>query len=362
MISLSIYINDLLRQYDCVIIPGFGGFIANYSSSILNREKGIVYPPSKGIIFNKNLNRNDGLLANEIATRTNTEYAEVLSTLETLVIKAFVDLQKGGRIEFTGIGYLYFDNERNIQFLAHQTNNFLNSSYGLKPVQANPIKRKIVETIGKIEPLIVPIVKKEAEKIEEKTVLEEKIFPVKKEAPVKLKTRYIAAAAVFIPILFYAYWIPFQTPALKSGHFELGYLNPFKEYPKPFYSARLNDKVELLRVNSDSINASFNNDDYSLNSGESQENLSIPESTYVQPTLDTEAKHFHIIVGCFLNPGNATTQISTLSDQGLKPYSLGFANGFHRVALGSYSTKTEAINALNDYRSKGQPNAWLLFE
>ncbi len=66
------HISDLLYCYDCVIIPDFGGFVANYRSAEIDKKRNILYPPSKGIIFNKNLVHNDGLLANKIAKDENT--------------------------------------------------------------------------------------------------------------------------------------------------------------------------------------------------------------------------------------------------------------------------------------------------
>ena len=60
-------ISELLYRYDCVIVPGLGGFVANYKSATIQPIQNTFSPPSKSISFNKNLNNNDGLLANFIA-------------------------------------------------------------------------------------------------------------------------------------------------------------------------------------------------------------------------------------------------------------------------------------------------------
>ena len=145
MIQFSNHITNLLRKFDCVVIPEMGGFVANYSSAHLNRAKGVIYPPSKGIIFNKNLIKNDGLLVSEIAHELTINYNDALKLLNDFVANSKQTLQSGGRIELTGLGYLYLDNEKNVQYLAHQTINFLNDSYGLSPVMAIPIAKKVAD-------------------------------------------------------------------------------------------------------------------------------------------------------------------------------------------------------------------------
>ena len=65
------YISDLLFLHDCVIIPDFGGFICNYRSAYIDADSGVICPPGKDILFNRNLTHNDGLLVNWIADKEN---------------------------------------------------------------------------------------------------------------------------------------------------------------------------------------------------------------------------------------------------------------------------------------------------
>ena len=60
--ELSGYIGDLLQKHNCVIVPEFGGFIANYKSAVIDTVNNRINPPSKSVLFNPNLVNNDGLL------------------------------------------------------------------------------------------------------------------------------------------------------------------------------------------------------------------------------------------------------------------------------------------------------------
>ena len=47
MLEITKYIQELLFVHDCVILPGFGGFVANYRPAKIDENQQIVHPPSK---------------------------------------------------------------------------------------------------------------------------------------------------------------------------------------------------------------------------------------------------------------------------------------------------------------------------
>ena len=55
--NLSVYLKELLKTNDCVIIPDLGGFIANYQSAAFNAQGDQFYPPTKEIIFSGKLKK-----------------------------------------------------------------------------------------------------------------------------------------------------------------------------------------------------------------------------------------------------------------------------------------------------------------
>ena len=70
------HIFELLKHHDCVIITGLGGFILNYRNAYINKITNQIHPPSKEVSFNKNLCKNDGLLANHLTSVENLSYDE----------------------------------------------------------------------------------------------------------------------------------------------------------------------------------------------------------------------------------------------------------------------------------------------
>ncbi|MFN4299316.1 MAG: SPOR domain-containing protein [Thermaurantimonas sp.] len=129
--TINEHIINLLYSYDCVIIPGFGGFVARYFPAEIQEGTYMFRPPSKRISFNARLKENDGLVAHYISQKEGISYQEALQMLEITVRSWNRILESGNKIHLEGIGKIYTDSEGNLQFTPALEANFLTSSYGL---------------------------------------------------------------------------------------------------------------------------------------------------------------------------------------------------------------------------------------
>ena len=67
MVVIEHIIGELLLRHNCVIVPSFGGFVAKRASATIDYTTGVMQPPKKSILFNRQLINNDGLLIAECA-------------------------------------------------------------------------------------------------------------------------------------------------------------------------------------------------------------------------------------------------------------------------------------------------------
>jgi len=128
----------LLFAHDCVIVPGFGGFIADYVPARIDTERHMVYPPSKNLVFNALLKKNDGLLASYIATTERIGYSDAYRSVEEFVKTCTGKLERDKRIVIDEVGLFYLDAGSHIHFRPDATANFLRDAYGLAPVPLRP--------------------------------------------------------------------------------------------------------------------------------------------------------------------------------------------------------------------------------
>lgn len=139
--DISSYIQDLLWDYECVIIPGFGGILASYRSAEMVLAEHALYPPSKALAFNEYLTNNDGLLIQYICQKANLGYTQATDEVEAWVKKTKQLLANNEEIYLPKIGRFFKDVERNLQFTPDANANYLYSAYGLRKVIAAPVLR-----------------------------------------------------------------------------------------------------------------------------------------------------------------------------------------------------------------------------
>lgn len=129
--EIHIYISELLFLHDCVVIPGFGGFVGNEQSAYLNKRTNIIYPPYKQILFNKNLKTNDGLLTSHIANTEKISHDQSLEIIKDFIKKINIQLTDNQTYRIKRVGLLSMSQDNNILFLQDSSINYNLNSFGM---------------------------------------------------------------------------------------------------------------------------------------------------------------------------------------------------------------------------------------
>lgn len=283
MMSVEHIIGDLLVQHNCVIVPTFGGFVAQRVSASFDVIEGMAFPPRKALLFNRQLINNDGLLTTTYARANKCSYDEALETVRATIIQWETELKAGHRITIDRVGFLYFDQEQNLCFEQDRFFNLLLESFGLGVVrfigagdisasQQREEVQKVVEHIEKTEvkateiEVVVPqtdepLVEFEPEQVapiiqpsfvfsekpsNEETIQLPPIFELREAEPWSRRKKYTFAAAL-APLAFYVFWIPMQTDVLESGVLSIRDFNPFRSVPEGTYQPSNEDYVPIKR-------------------------------------------------------------------------------------------------------------------
>ena len=166
MHQIAQHISQLLYDHNCVIVPGFGGFVTNYQPAKVHPTSFIFNSPSKSVAFNVKLTNNDGLLVNQVAKNEGISHYQAERQITEFVAQIQSALQEHKPVKLAGIGRLIMDVENNIQFLADNSHNFLMQSYGLYSFTAQPIARDYADSavVKQMEAIVVekPVKKKKS--------------------------------------------------------------------------------------------------------------------------------------------------------------------------------------------------------
>jgi hypothetical protein len=134
-------IAELLTYHNCVIIPGFGGFIGNYSPARIDPVYHTFHPPAKKLLFNINLKQNDGLLANAVAASMGISYSEACSLIDDFIEDCRFSLKIGKPFVLPEVGQLYSGQEGIIFFEQDPGTNLLPDAFGLTSFISPPVIR-----------------------------------------------------------------------------------------------------------------------------------------------------------------------------------------------------------------------------
>lgn len=134
---ISQHIEYLIRYNDCVIVPGWGAFIAQYQpASLVNNQ---LTPPSRGIAFNPSLTHDDGILASSIVRQTGIGYDVAIKKISDEVNSLRHQLDASGEVALPKVGLFTRNNEGTMLFEPFNTSSFIAPFYGLPLVKVTPM-------------------------------------------------------------------------------------------------------------------------------------------------------------------------------------------------------------------------------
>lgn len=359
--QLSGLVAELLFHHDCVIIPGFGGFVSRHVPAHVHPGTHAVYPPSKSVLFNKNLVNNDGLLANSLIERFNFSYNEAVAYIGKFTEHAHRALHQNQRLELENIGVFYLDTEKNIQFEPQEETNYLAAAFGLSAVFARPLE----EPEEVVKELQLPVEMKDRKQ------------PVERQFPVRKKRTAWAMAAIIAPVsLLLGFLIATSVAPQNSA---LASLNPFASHEEPRYrqqkfvmpaikEEKSDDNVIVLNENGVG-KLTLTRDMKDIVFVYVRDTVAV-DRTRVVPHY-TPLNHYpfrgqhvsgnyQVVIGCFREKSNAEGLVRTLRSRHVNAGITGTnANGLYVVSAGGFDTKDSAYVLLTAVR-ENFPAAWIM--
>jgi hypothetical protein len=305
------YISQLLFRYQCVTVPGFGAFLTEFQSAQLDENSHSFYPPKKMISFNPFIKNNDGLLANHLAQAEKISYEIAVNSIQNEVSHWKTKIQEFGSFSVKNVGDFSLNSENNIVFVPVDQINYLTASFGLSSFVSPAVKREVY--------------KEEVEQLEEKAPV---IF-----TPEKRKNYSVLKyAAVFL---------------LSAGITgTVGY---------KYYENKIAQETLIVETNV-----------------QKKVNQKIQEATFyisnplpaVTLTVPAEKLPYSVVAGAFRIESNAEEQYQRLLELGFKKAKRLAPNkhGLFPVVYGSYSTYSEAHEAMKNIQKLDNKDAWLLVD
>jgi len=324
-VDITPFIRELLFGHDCVIVPGFGGFIGNYTPARIDKSADTFYPPVRQISFNRNLSNNDGLLIGKISESLKVNYRDARELTGEYVDNARRKIERGDKVVFDKIGVFFHDHEGNLQFEPDRSANYYLGSYGLDSFHCIPAEGYNLR----------------------KRIMKEEAFPGARQVSLR---KILWRAAVIIPLLSVLVAVPLKTDLFKT-RVNSSTMNPLvtEEFENNRKVLDETMKIDIPVVSVEAPKAETVVPAKPANPG--------PEKpAYVEPAK--QGANFYLITGSFKSEENAVLQVSMLKEAGFQPEILTMPNGYFRVCAMMCSDMNTALNK-KDSISGMFPGTWV---
>lgn len=354
--DITAIIVELLHKHDCVIVPGFGGYVARQQPATFSASGTSLLPPTKSILFNRNLIHQDGLLASHVMEKMVLNFNGANQLIADYVNYCQSLIQAKNRLELKHLGLFYKDSENQLRFEPETDVNFLIHSFGLSPVVLHELSEENITT-RPIQNIF-----------EDRKVASEPVPVVRK----KRSYAKIAALAVGVPafvamMLFVATSKPMK-PILESS------LNPFYSPEKNYiptqyksgYGLLKQEELKPLLADANGYGSFSLGSDHKLYMVNVSDTVAKLDKTFVHHTKLHVTKSssfegsYQVVVGCFGVKENAERLIHELQNHNFNAGISGINNkGLHIVSCGGFNKKEDAVVLLNSVR-QSYPNAWVM--
>ena len=346
MIELAQHIETLLLENDCVIVPGFGGFVAHYSPATRVKEENIFIPPTRTIGFNPQLKLNDGVLVQSYMSVYDTSFADASRIVEKEVNEFIGLLHEEGKAHLDNIGEIHYNIYGNYEFVPYDYKITTPSLYGLDSFELVPTYQE----------------------------KEKKTFEI------SINRAYLRNAAAMIAaiVLFFAFSTPVEnTDVQKNNYAQLLPSELFEQIEKqsvavtPVYvkndAAQQAKKLSASSASTKTSSAKKHTTDKAKTS----KPITVREVKVVKQETATpapavkfqeSANHpFHIIVAGGISLKDAEVIANQLKSKGFADAKALNTDGKVRVSISSFNNRDEATKQLLELRkNETYKNAWLL--
>ncbi len=372
--ELDLFIRELLFQHDCVIVPDFGGFVANYRPAYINYDLNTFSPPAKDISFNRSLTNNDGLLIGYISEKKGMSYVDTRKWVSSQVKEWKRKLEKGRKIEVKDVGVFQMGKDRNLLFEPLNTVNFLADAYGLAEFQMVPL-----EELQKTKAAAGRIALKKPEDARSRKTLRRVLIAV----PIVAALIVIPLTTNLVPVDFSSL-NPFSHKTVKQVTVQPAAPKVKKE--KALQPAAVKKEKEKMTPQAEkkevppeaAVSAAKEEkktappvaETKSAETGKPAETTdaekTVTENTpagtpAVADRVVDKSSMYYVVAGSFKNRANAGVLKKELEQEDYRVVILNGPKGFYRVAIGGFTDKTTAVGILKEQkRKKAGESYWLL--
>ena len=363
MIEINRHIEILLLSNDCVIVPGFGGFMAHHVDARYDGTDNMFLPPLRTVGFNPQLTMNDSLLVLSYVETYDMSYPEALRRIEDEVAEIRQTLENEGKYEVDNVGILSLNEDGNIEFEPYEAGILTPDFYGLGGFDMMPVAQLTAgEEANANKAATSKTTTPAAESKPNANLVEMPVKPMQKEKEAAVNNsvfinddeeeetsaefisirkswlRNLAAACIAI-IAFFTISTPLGAPTMQKSQIDTGMLN--RIMPKEIDQMK---KAKGLIINGDGTKLMETSENAAQTAGSTAQNAN------QDAELSLPSTYYSIVLASRVTKHNAANYAERLQGKGFKQARVLITENNVKVIYGTYNSESEAHAALKNLR------------
>ena len=340
---------QLVQENDCVIIPGFGGFVTNCFSAEIDFSRQEFCPPSRKVAFNENLSLSDGLLVNYVSQTEKLSWQDADEAVRAFAAELNQKLSENQTVAFEGLGD--FSRKTGNLVFSPCAANLLDDAFGLPtfnfPMLHSSSKLSVEKTVIK--------------------VADDNRGNHKRGKIIAWSLSSAAVIGVLICLTLHFGWLDgiMNSNGVNTILAGFGFGNKTEQVVNEQKDEKIENPVVDTTANIVIDESEPESEDIVEESVEEEESIDeeVAEKAVEEVVAVTETVEYktHIIAGCFSELTNAENSCKNLQSKGLPAQILPLHKGLYRVSVKGFASTKEACAELKNLKEiSGNSSLWIL--
>ena len=333
---------------DCVIVPGFGGFMAHRVDARYDLSDNSFIPPIRTIGFNPQLKINDSLLIHSYIEAYELSYPEAQQRIEREISEMCEHLDEEGFYELTNIGTLIKNLDGNLEFKPNEAGILTPDYYGLS---AFLMPRLESATVVPMETPAVQAAPQTEETVSAPLLAIDETADEEEGNTISIRISWIRNAVAIAAALLA--FLLITTPVSNSVTPQMAFssIQPALHVDSAQADSTLQDSADVDSVQTEQPAADV-------------KEAEAPVATPATPSeVKPEEQHpyYVVVLASQVSMTNAQNYVQSLHQRGYNEARIYTRNKVNRVVYGQYANQAAAYNAVDRLRDNIEfEEAWVM--
>lgn len=364
MKRLSQHTETLLLENDCVVLPGFGAFMARTVPAVYKEDEHLFFPPTRRVVFNSLLTHDDGLLTARYMDAHGFSAADAAHAVALSIDRLRDTLAIDGAATLPGLGVMRQDITGALTFVPSTEGMTAPALFGLDAIEVAPLR------VLEAQRPTISVSDSKAEEPQKVITSTERTIDIHIGRSALRRIASVAAVALILVLFALPTVDTSRTDIASLGITPIPTLSETIVEDEPEAEAVLaNPMTEESAVDAEPATSEITTgttptetvSEAPTTEAAPVESVSEVSEAPAAPVVTTPARRYHVIISSLPSKRGVDEAVQKYRDKGFADATAVEGDGRFRISLKAFDDKAEGEAYVTELRkNEAYQHAWLL--